>query len=100
MLMYREPVSEQDRVRRTMGYVAANLRARRRSLGMTQAVFAREVEIAVRHLSELENARRTPSFGLLVRLAEALGVEAVDLLRPRALPRAPRGRPPKRKKSQ
>lgn len=78
-----------------MGYVAANLRALRRAQGMTQEAFADRVGIEVRHLSELENARRTPSFGLLVSLADALGVDVLELFRVRAFSRNPKGRPRK-----
>jgi transcriptional regulator with XRE-family HTH domain len=78
-----------------MGFVAANIRALRRARGMTQEALAERAEIEVRHLSELENARRTPSFALIVRLADELGVEAFELFRKRSFSENPKGRPPK-----
>jgi transcriptional regulator with XRE-family HTH domain len=78
-----------------MSFVAANLRALRRARSLTQEGLAALAEIDVRHLSELENARRTPSFRLLVVLADALEVEASELFKVRAAGRIPRGRPRK-----
>lgn len=76
-----------------MSYVAANLRALRRARGLTQERYAERVDIDVRHLSDLENAKRTPSFRLLVALADGLGVQVVDLFVARKLARPVKGRP-------
>jgi transcriptional regulator with XRE-family HTH domain len=88
-------VSFEDSVRRTMGYVAANLRALRLARGMTQESLAEEAGIEVRHLSDLENARRTPSFRLIVVFADILEIEVVQLFRARPLLPVAKGRPPR-----
>lgn len=88
-------MSHEDSVRRTMGYVAANLRALRLARGMTQEKLAEEAGIEVRHLSDLENVRRTPSFRLIVVFADILEIEVAQLFRARPLVPVAKGRPPR-----
>jgi transcriptional regulator with XRE-family HTH domain len=59
---------------------AARLREVRRSRGMTQAELARQAEVSVTHLSELENAEIAPGIDLVDRLARGLGAAVVELL--------------------
>ena len=87
-----DPDQQPEIVRR----FAANLRARRHELGMTQAELSRAAKIALSYVGRLEAGTSSPGIDLLDRLAGALGVtldvllagsedrEATDLLRGRA----------------
>lgn len=50
------------------------VRAIRKSLGMTQAEFARAFGLTVRQVSELETGAANPTVGTLERLARPLGL--------------------------
>ena len=56
------------------------LKARRSALRLTQQSLARKLGVKASHIALLENGRRRPSLGLVVRLAAALGVDGRDLL--------------------
>ena len=87
-----DPEQQPEIVRR----FAANLRARRHELGMTQAELSRSAKIALSYVGRLEAGTSSPGIDLLDRLAGALGVtpdvllasgedrEETDLLRGRA----------------
>ncbi len=77
-----------------MGYVGANVRARRRELGMTQDELAEAIGIEPRHLRYIEHGEAGASYDTLASLAEALELEAGELLSRRKQPDIPRGRPP------
>jgi len=53
---------------------SSGVRAIRKSLGMTQAEFARAFELTVRQVSELEIGAANPTVGTLARLAKPLGL--------------------------
>ena len=59
---------------------AANLRARRHELGMTQAELSRSAKIALSYVGRLEAATSSPGIDLLDRLAGALGVAPEALI--------------------
>ena len=59
---------------------AANLRARRHELGMTQAELSRAAKIALSYVGRLEAGTSSPGIDLLDRLATALDVKPEDLL--------------------
>ena len=59
---------------------AANLRARRHELGMTQAELSRAAKIALSYVGRLEAATSSPGIDLLDRLAGALDVTPEALL--------------------
>ena len=59
---------------------AANLRARRHELGMTQAELSRAAKIALSYVGRLEAGTSSPGIDLLDRLAGALDVTPEDLL--------------------
>ena len=59
---------------------AANLRARRHELGMTQAELSRAAKIALSYVGRLEAGTSSPGIDLLDRLAAALGAKPEDLL--------------------
>lgn len=56
------------------------LKARRRALALTQQSLARKLGVRASHIALLENGRRRPSLGLIVRLATALGIDGRELL--------------------
>jgi transcriptional regulator with XRE-family HTH domain len=55
------------------------IRIRRQAFGYTQRKLARLVGVKAAHIAYLENGRRLPSLGLLVRLAKELKVRPSKL---------------------
>jgi transcriptional regulator with XRE-family HTH domain len=66
--------------------VGQRIREAREDLGMQGAVLARRVGVARNHLYMIEHGSRTPSLGLLEKIARELRVEPADLLKEPALP--------------
>jgi transcriptional regulator with XRE-family HTH domain len=64
--------------------IAANVRLRRQSLGMTQAQLAGAADVADATVSRIERGRLVPSVDLAGRLASALNVAVDELLGPPA----------------
>jgi transcriptional regulator with XRE-family HTH domain len=60
--------------------LGAFLKARRSALKLTQQSLARQLGVKASHIALLENERRRPSLGLLVRLAATLDVDGRELL--------------------
>lgn len=52
----------------------------RKEAGLTQAVLAEAADVQASHISNLESGRYWPSLPLLIRLAQALGITAGELL--------------------
>lgn len=67
--------------------VATNVQALRRRGGWTQEELAERCEMGLRHIQAVEGCETNITFVTLARLAQGLGVDARDLLRP---PRAHR----------
>lgn len=61
--------------------LAANLRRLRRERGLSQEQFALEHGIDRTYVSGLERATRNPTLEVVQRLADALKVDVVELLR-------------------
>lgn len=59
---------------------AERLKAARLRAGLTQSALGRQMRISPAWISHLENGNRLPSAGMLVRLADALGVSTDYLL--------------------
>jgi transcriptional regulator with XRE-family HTH domain len=59
--------------------LASNIKARRRSLGLTQEKLAEKVDTAPTYITMIESERRTPSFKMIERIAEVLRVDAPEL---------------------
>lgn len=78
---------------------AANVRAHRRRLGLTQAELAEAAEMETRHLQRTESGQVDVGITTLIRLAEALAVEPGQLLLPAKLPPRAPGRPRTKKQS-
>lgn len=59
-----------------------NVRRERLARGLTQQELAGRLEMERSYLSELERGRRNPTVRVLGALAQALGVEPWELLKP------------------
>ncbi|GHH25747.1 MULTISPECIES: helix-turn-helix domain-containing protein [Sphingomonas] len=62
----------------------ARLRKRRKELGLTQAQLFEKTGIAPGYVSFIENGRANPTIDMMVKLAETVGLEIWDMLRPDA----------------
>jgi len=60
------------------------IRELRKKKGLSQLRLAYRAEISKTYLSDLERGKRNPSIGLLLRIAEALGVSLTDLFSKKA----------------
>jgi transcriptional regulator with XRE-family HTH domain len=60
--------------------IGTAVRACRTKLGWSQAVLAERLDSSVEYVSLMERGQRLPSVGMLVRLAQILGVSAGSLL--------------------
>lgn len=60
--------------------LAANIRQRRRELGMTQADLALRLDVSQPYIVKVEKGRVSTGLDQLARLAEALEVDAASLL--------------------
>jgi transcriptional regulator with XRE-family HTH domain len=59
--------------------LASNIKAHRKSQGLTQESLAEKVDTASTYIAMIESGRRTPSFKMIERIAEVLRVEAPEL---------------------
>ncbi|MCL2093162.1 MAG: helix-turn-helix transcriptional regulator [Treponema sp.] len=59
--------------------LASNLKTHRKALGLTQEKLAEIVNTSPTYIAMIESESRTPSFKMIERLAEALGLEAPAL---------------------
>jgi transcriptional regulator with XRE-family HTH domain len=66
--------------------LASNIKARRKSLGLTQERLAEKVDTAPTYIAMIESELRTPSFKMIERIAEVLRVEAPELFSTRSYP--------------
>jgi len=62
--------------------LSQNIKKYRVSRKLTQAEFAERVEISIPFLSDIENGKKWISPTTLVKMAEALSVEAYELIKP------------------
>jgi transcriptional regulator with XRE-family HTH domain len=58
--------------------IGGNLRRFRKARGLTQEALAADVGLDIRQLGRIERGESFPSVGLLVQLAEVLGVEPAE----------------------
>jgi transcriptional regulator with XRE-family HTH domain len=80
--------------------IAGNVRRLRERAGLTQEALAESARVREKYVQDVERARALQlSVVVLAALADALGVEVAQLLRPAALPPARNGRPRKTTKS-
>ncbi len=71
----------------------ARLKKRRKALGLTQAQMFEKTGIAPGYVSYIENGRANPTIDMMVKLAETVGLEIWDMLRPDSEPRAKQAGP-------
>jgi len=64
---------------RLKSVLASNIKANRKSLGLTQEALAEKVNTASTYIAMIESERRTPSFKMIERIAEVFGLEAPEL---------------------
>lgn len=62
--------------------VGLNVRRVRLEKGLTQEEFAENSGFSQQYISGLENGRRNPTIVTIYELAQALGVDHLELLRP------------------
>lgn len=58
---------------------ARRLRSHRRSLGLTQEEIARRIGTTTPYVGHLESGKRHPSENIVVKLADALGIDRAEL---------------------
>jgi transcriptional regulator with XRE-family HTH domain len=58
------------------------LKERRRALGLTQAQLFEKTGITAAYVSLIERGQGNPTLDMMVKLAEAVGAEAWDMIRP------------------
>ena len=58
---------------------ALRIRSRRHSLGLTQEVIARRIGTTTPYVGHLESGKRHPSENVVVKLADALGIDRAEL---------------------
>lgn len=79
--------------------IAANVQRRRERLGLTQQQVTDHIDIDLRHFRRIERGTENITIETLVRLADALQLPPISLLR-KAKPRPPQtGRPRRRRTS-
>lgn len=76
--------------------VAANVRALREGLGLTQAELADQTDLQQRQIQRIEGGEANFAIMDLIDLANFFDVAISNLLRPRKMRPRPRGRPRKR----
>ena len=62
------------------GVFRANLKNRRKELGLTQAALAKKIEAHQPYIADLESGDRSPALETLAKLSEALGTSPAELL--------------------
>src|SRR5690348_17535663 len=56
------------------------LKARRKTLGLTQRSLAQKLGVEASHVAFIESGRRNPSLKLVARLADTLGLDRQEIL--------------------
>lgn len=77
--------------------IAANVRCRRLSLGLSQEALAEALDVSGRYVQRIEQATAEPSLRMLVQLATVLRLPTIALLRSAAPSVRAIGRPPGRR---
>jgi transcriptional regulator with XRE-family HTH domain len=72
-----------------LGFISANLKAKRVALGWSQERLAHEAQIDRTMLSRIEAQGANPSLATLLKLANALGTSVDSLLKTRKMPAKP-----------
>lgn len=75
-------MSSQNQLSRARGRIAYNLRDLRLKSGLPQDTLSANAGISQTFFSQVETGKRNISVDTLERIADALGVDVADLLRP------------------
>jgi transcriptional regulator with XRE-family HTH domain len=65
--------------------LAANMKAGRKKLGLSQAGLAEKLNTATNYISKIESEKQFPSVQMLERIALALGVDTLELFSPHTI---------------
>ena len=79
MAKYLEP---EDYAEPTALLFGGRLKQRRQTLGLTQAQLCEQTGITAAYISFIERGRANPTLDMMVKLSEAVGAEAWDMIRP------------------
>ncbi|MDR1230804.1 MAG: helix-turn-helix domain-containing protein [Spirochaetaceae bacterium] len=66
--------------------LAANIKAHRKSRNLTQESLAEMVDTAPTYIAMIESGRRSPSFKMIERIAEAFKIDAPELFSMKSYP--------------
>ena len=59
--------------------LSANIKTRRKALGLTQEKLAEKLNTAATYIAMIESGKRTPSFKMIERIAEVFKIDAPEL---------------------
>lgn len=71
-----------DVVQPTAVLFGARLKKRRQELNLTQPQLFEQTGITAAYISQIERAQANPTLDMMIKLAEAVGLQAWDMLRP------------------
>lgn len=74
-----EPVGSDETLQKHTEWISGKIKDLRKSAGMTQHDLADKSGLPQSHISRIENAQHSPSSKTLERLANALGVDKIEL---------------------
>jgi transcriptional regulator with XRE-family HTH domain len=61
------------------GLLAANIKKRRKSLGISQAILAEKANTSTHYIAQIEQRKKFPSSEMLERIASALNFDSPEL---------------------
>ena len=70
-----------DDKERIINCMAANIRIGRYKKNITQEMLAEKVGVSTKYINLIENKRVNPSFVIIVKICEILGIELNDVLK-------------------
>jgi transcriptional regulator with XRE-family HTH domain len=88
-----------SRTRSVLHNIAANVRARRVRLSLTQERVAEGAKLDLRHYQRVERGQVNVTIDVLVKLVDVLEMPLARLFRPGKLPAPGRGRPHKSRRA-
>ncbi len=71
-----------DKIQHTLEIIAKNILSRRKEKNLTQEDLAHLAEIDRTYIGYIENAKNNITLGMLIKIANALDLEVIDLLKP------------------
>jgi Predicted transcriptional regulators len=64
------------------GILSSNIKLYRKKVNMTQTALAQKAGISVNYINDLEAEKKWPSLATLIKLANALGIDVYEFLKP------------------